>query len=165
MTILNSNASAVYDFGPGGDIDRPQMSRHIKIFNDRPGQRLFVPDRTAAERNSVYRNANKITNVNAYQGQYTVGDRLYRNTAAIGTGPCWTLEVGGEFNTPAAAPAGFIDDGVKQANGVNPNAHKGSATVRSGAGAQDVSWQAFQVWGWGCSDNSTAKVAVRHCYI
>lgn len=164
MARIEPGTNLIMDIGPGGVEFRPLASRFIKVFNDRD-KAVFVPDSSVEERSSSYNRVNNAVGVRGYKGQYVVGNNLYRNVVAIGTGPCWYGTNEGVYNTPAAAPEDFTEVGVYNANAVNPNDYKNDGVVKSGTSAVHLAWQFYQAVAYGCPATATAKISVRQCYI
>jgi hypothetical protein len=141
----------------------------MKVSNS-AGADLFLPDATAAERLSVYNNLNR-PNITVFKGQYHIDSQLYRNTAIIGTGPCWFGNSdSATYNTPAACPAGWTEGTpglfgstlyVSEENNINPNDYVNDGTIRH----KNVSWMSFQVLDYGCPTNAYAKLSVRYCRV
>lgn len=158
--VNNGTTSDVLDWGPGGYTRIPNRSRYMKVSNS-AGADLFLPDATAAERLSVYNNLNR-PSITVFKGQYYSGSTLYRNTGAIGTGPCW---YGGSYsatyNTPAACASGYSDGGVNNEDNVNPNNYVNDGTIRH----TNAAWMFFQIFDYGCPPDATAKISVRYCSV
>lgn len=144
MARLNNGTSAVYDFGPGGYARIPFRTRFIKIFNN-TGSDMFIPDNSTAEKQSVY-NSFSVPNAPKYFGQYAVGNTLYDNRSAIGTGPCWYGTPAGSYQTPAGCPSGFSQESLLNNSFTNANLYKNYATIEH----NNVGWMAFQEWDYGC---------------
>jgi hypothetical protein len=122
---------------------------------------MFIPERTAAERISVYNNFPQQNRAGNSYG--VVGNRrIYNNTAVIGNGPCWNINSNAaNYRTPGGCPGGWAEEGVTNTNNVNPNSQNGRAGVHHNDGA----WMFFQDRPYGCPGGTFAKVSVRRCFI
>ena len=158
MRLNNTVTTGVLDWGPAGDGTRPHANRYMKVVNA-SGKDLFLPENTAAEKNSVF-NYLSASGVTVKRGQYFVGSTLYNNKAEIGTGPCWIGNSNSAaYNAPPACDAGWTTGSLVSANNVNPNTYNGNASILHGTAA----WMFYQVYGWGCGSGAIAKVQVRYC--
>lgn len=148
MARLNNGSSAVYDFGPGGYARIPLRNRFIKIFNN-TGYDMFIPDNSTAEKLSVYNNFS-VPGATKLFGQYAVGNNLFNNRSAIGTGPCWNGTPGGSYQTPAACPSGFTQTELVNNAMTNANLFRFWANNEHNTSNRN-GWMAFQEWDYGCT--------------
>lgn len=116
---------------------------------------MFIPDNSAAEKQSVYYNFN-VPNATKLFGQYVIGNTLYNNRSAIGPGPCWFGTPQGGFNTPGGCPSGFsqtmiLDNAFCNANLYRNDPNHYHRDVDTYGQSQLVPWAAFQEWDYGCT--------------
>lgn len=167
------------NYGDGGvDFNRPVLGRWCLFRISAPGALdSFIPQNSAAERDSVYNTAAGPNSWLSWIGQYGAivgtppagGDlyRLYNNVGNIGNGPCWVGN--GAFNsgnyiTPPACPGSFpASEGVFNGIG-NPLDYTQDATIKNSNDTASVLWCFWQTYDYGCGAGNTGKFSVRKCY-
>lgn len=159
MATLANGASRIARYGPGGQSDRPEYNRWVYLTNP-SGLTMFLPENSEAERNAIYNNfPYKTQYVRGYGTTGTGGVRLWQNSNAIGTGPCWSTFFGGTYATPAACASGFTQEGSVVNAYTNPLSYTGLTTQHT-----NVGWQFYLQYRYGCPDTFRMGASTRYCY-
>lgn len=156
---LANGATLAGRYGDGGDSSRPDAGKWVWLYNS-SGYTMFIPENTAAERDSVYNNF-PYRDVNYSDFLYTIAgqNRYVRLNTAIGTGPCWSPYFGGTYGTTASCPAGYTDlTGQANAEG-NPLDYSGAAGIPT-----NTVWDFYWDNDYGCPSGYVAGVSSRRCY-
>lgn len=163
---IGKNVTMLGRWGDGGKAGRPEWGRW-RIIKGHSSLDMWVPEKSSAERDSVYNNfpikyGSGPAYGKYYPSIYGLPSRkyLYDNTTRMGTGPCWNNYFAGSYLTPAGCPSGFTDDGVTNSRTVNPNLEYN----RTGVHHYDQRWMFFIENGWGCTTSYPhAGISVRLC--
>lgn len=155
-------------WGDGGVGNRPEYGRW-RIIKGHSSLDMWVPEKTSAERDSVYNNFPTKYGTGPAYGIYVpsffglpVAHMLFDNTTRMGTGPCWNNYFAGSYLTPAGCPSGFTEAGLINQKTVNPNLESG----RTGVHHYDARWMFYIENGWGCSSSYPhAGISIRLCYM
>ena len=152
---LANGASTLGRYGDGGDSNRPEWGRWVILYNN-SGKTMFIPEKTSAERDSVY---NHFPTKYGSGPAYGYSNNLYDNTTAHATGPCWSPYFGGSYNTPGGCPSGYTDGGVTNGTG-NALDYKYSTGVQHNT----VPWMFYIENNYGCPSGWIGGYSIRYCY-
>jgi hypothetical protein len=150
---IADGATILGRYGPGGNSGRPELNRWVYLYNN-SGYTMFIPEATAAERESVYNYFPY-----KYTGGYGYSNNLYVNPTAHATGPCWSPYFAGSYNTPGACSSGYTDGGVVNGTG-NAIDYNGATGVQHGT----IPWMFYFVNAYGCPSGFVAGYSIRYCY-
>lgn len=151
-------------YGSGNDSRSPELGRWLILYNN-TGKTMFIPENSAAERESVYENFPYAYRADSGGRGYGVTStkKLYNNVCTNGlqngsgcSHPHTNQQV---FVTPGACPSGYTDEGILYVHNANALNQNGQTGVKHG----NVEWMFYIDQLYGCPSPFLAKYAARQC--
>jgi hypothetical protein len=167
---LSKNQTLLGRYGDGGSSNRAEWGRW-RIIKGHSSLDMWVPEKSAAERNSVYdKFPIKYGSAPAYgvyyPSRYGIPSQkyLYDNTTRMGTGPCWNNYFAGSYLTPGGCPSGFTDLGVTNTSLKFDVEVAATQSRKAGVLHNNPMWMFFIENGWGCTASYPwTGISIRQC--